>query len=124
MLKLQAQGGRGRREGSPRGSGPCAWMGPFSTSIWGSPHEPLGLGSPRAGIRGHSPVGWEGGGSTHNRSDNALTPGGLRSETGQSSPAQSCDLFPILLDSVSLGTKGLTLPVCPVVQRVRGSPQE
>ena len=71
-----------------------------------------------------APVGWEGGGSTHHGSDTALTPAGLQSETGQSLPAQSCDLFPILLDSVSSGTKGLTLPVCPVVQRVRGNSQE
>ena len=42
---------------------------------------------------------------------------GLPSETRQSSLAQSCDLFPILLDSVSSRTEGLTLPVCPVVQR-------
>ena len=71
-----------------------------------------------------APVGWEGGGSTHHGSDTALTPAGLQSETGQSLPAQSCDLFPILLDSVSSGTKGLTLPVCPVVQRVKGNSQE
>ena len=73
----------------------------------GVSHESLGLGSPRAGIRRCSPVGREGGGSTYHGSDTALTPGGLRSERGQSSPAQSCDLFPILLDSVSSGTKGL-----------------
>ena len=50
--------------------------------------------------------------------------GELPSETGQSSPAQSRDLFPILLDSVSSGTEGLTLPVCPVVQTVRGNSQD
>lgn len=98
---------RGREEGSPSGSGPCAWMGLFSTSIWGSCMNPWvwvhpGLVSEKmlpSGVGGegkHLPPG----------SRPALTPGGLRSERGPGSPAQSCGLFPILLDSVSSGDQG------------------
>ena len=116
MQRLGTEVGRGEREGSPSGSGPCAQMGPLSASIWGSPSEPRGRAHP--GLVPVEPPQRGGARQPPPGSDTVLGPGWApkSGSAHQLSPVISSSPLGF---SFFKGTNGLNHPTHLLVLRIR-----